>query len=150
MNSKGWNSQAHREFPGIFESTNLGRDSLSREIGRTALHDVRAMLGCIELCYVMLQYTILCYILVGIARDPLFRGPFIISLCVLIWPYLAKCLYKLGVPLVSGAGPCPPGARRCSRAGIPGVPRRRGVQLCSSQGPPVGAGRRHGVYYKRL
>ena len=30
---KGWNSQAHREFPGKFESRNLSRDNLSREIG---------------------------------------------------------------------------------------------------------------------
>ena len=32
---KGWNSQAHRELPGKFESSNLSRDNLSREIGRT-------------------------------------------------------------------------------------------------------------------
>ena len=29
LNSKGWNSQAHREFPGKFESSNLSRDNLS-------------------------------------------------------------------------------------------------------------------------
>ena len=29
---KGWSSQAHREFPGNVESTNLSRDNLSREI----------------------------------------------------------------------------------------------------------------------
>ena len=33
INSKGWNSQARREFPGKFESSNLNRDNLSREIG---------------------------------------------------------------------------------------------------------------------
>ena len=32
---RGWNSQAHREFSGNVESTNLSRDNLSREIGRT-------------------------------------------------------------------------------------------------------------------
>ena len=32
---KGWNSQAHRESPGKFESRNLSRDNLSREIGRS-------------------------------------------------------------------------------------------------------------------
>ena len=31
---EGWNSQAHREFPGKFEPSNLRRDNLSREIGR--------------------------------------------------------------------------------------------------------------------
>ena len=29
-----WNFQAHREFPGKFESSNLSRDNASREIGR--------------------------------------------------------------------------------------------------------------------
>ena len=32
---KGWNSHAYRGFPGSFESTNLSRNTLSREIGRT-------------------------------------------------------------------------------------------------------------------
>ena len=31
---KGWNSQAQREFPGKFESSNLSRDSVRRENGR--------------------------------------------------------------------------------------------------------------------
>ena len=31
---KGWNFQAHGEFPGMFESSNVSRDNLSREIGR--------------------------------------------------------------------------------------------------------------------
>ena len=30
-----WNSHVHRKFPGSFESTNLSRDTLSREIGRS-------------------------------------------------------------------------------------------------------------------
>ena len=34
LNFKGWNSQVHREFPRKFESSNLSRDNLSREIGR--------------------------------------------------------------------------------------------------------------------
>ena len=34
---KGWDSHAHGEFPGSFESTNLSRDNRSREIGRTWL-----------------------------------------------------------------------------------------------------------------
>ena len=33
---KGLNSHVHREFPGNVESTNRGRDNLSREIGRTS------------------------------------------------------------------------------------------------------------------
>ena len=33
--SKGWNSQVHRGFPAKFESSNLSRDNLSREIGPT-------------------------------------------------------------------------------------------------------------------
>ena len=33
LNSKGWNSKAHEGFPGKFESTNLSRDNVSREIG---------------------------------------------------------------------------------------------------------------------
>ena len=32
---RGWNSHAQKEFPGNFESNNLSRDNLSREIGRT-------------------------------------------------------------------------------------------------------------------
>ena len=35
LNFKGLNSHARREVPGIVESTNLSRDNLSREIGRT-------------------------------------------------------------------------------------------------------------------
>ena len=30
---KGWNSQAHREFPGKSGSSNLGREVLNKEIG---------------------------------------------------------------------------------------------------------------------
>ena len=30
-----WNSHVHREFPGKFESSNISRDNVSREIGRT-------------------------------------------------------------------------------------------------------------------
>ena len=42
LNWKGWNSQANRTFPGSFESTNLGRDNLSRETGRmSCLQGVR-------------------------------------------------------------------------------------------------------------
>ena len=35
LNLKGWNFKAHREFPGKFESSNVSRDNVSREIGRT-------------------------------------------------------------------------------------------------------------------
>ena len=35
LDFKGWSSQAHREFPGNVESTNVSRDDVSREIGRT-------------------------------------------------------------------------------------------------------------------
>ena len=35
---RGWNSQGHREFPGKLESSDLSRDDLSREIGRTWIH----------------------------------------------------------------------------------------------------------------
>ena len=38
---KGWNSQAHREFPGKFESSNLSRDNLSRETGRSYFYGAR-------------------------------------------------------------------------------------------------------------
>ena len=34
LNSKGWNSQAHGGFPGKFESSNVSRDNVRREIGR--------------------------------------------------------------------------------------------------------------------
>ena len=34
INTKGWNSQAPRGFPGKFESSNVSRDNISREIGR--------------------------------------------------------------------------------------------------------------------
>ena len=34
LDFKGWNSRVHREFPGKLESTNLSRDTRSREIGR--------------------------------------------------------------------------------------------------------------------
>ena len=36
IQSKGWNFHVHRGFPRNIESTNLNRDNLSREIGRTA------------------------------------------------------------------------------------------------------------------
>ena len=36
LNSKGWNSKDQRAFPGKFESSNLSRDNVSREIGRIA------------------------------------------------------------------------------------------------------------------
>ena len=32
---KGWNFQAHREFPGKLEPSNLSRDNVSTEIGRS-------------------------------------------------------------------------------------------------------------------
>ena len=32
---EGWDSQAHREFPGELEASNVSRDSVSRELGRT-------------------------------------------------------------------------------------------------------------------
>ena len=35
---RGWNSQAHREFPGSLESANLSREILRREIGRSEPH----------------------------------------------------------------------------------------------------------------
>ena len=35
LNSKGWNSQAHKGSPGKSESSNLSRDNVGREIGRT-------------------------------------------------------------------------------------------------------------------
>ena len=35
LSFKGWNSHIHGEFPGSFESTNLSRDNLSRESGRS-------------------------------------------------------------------------------------------------------------------
>ena len=37
INCKGWNSHVHRGFPGKSESSNLSRDNVSREIGRTLL-----------------------------------------------------------------------------------------------------------------
>ena len=36
-----WNSHVHRECPGKFESTNLSRDNISREIGRTKFLEAR-------------------------------------------------------------------------------------------------------------
>ena len=33
---KGWNSHVHGEFPGKFESSNVRRDNVSREIGRSS------------------------------------------------------------------------------------------------------------------
>ena len=35
LNFKEWTSHIQRDFPGNYESTNLSRDSLSREIGRS-------------------------------------------------------------------------------------------------------------------
>ena len=35
LNLKGWDSHVHRGFPGRFESSNISRDNVSREIGRT-------------------------------------------------------------------------------------------------------------------
>ena len=31
---QGWNAEAQRDFPGSFESVNLGRDNLSNLVGR--------------------------------------------------------------------------------------------------------------------
>ena len=33
LNFEGWNSQARREFPGKFESSDLSRDNATREMG---------------------------------------------------------------------------------------------------------------------
>ena len=42
-----WNYQVHGEFPGKFESSNLNRENLSREIGRSAiLHPPIVLLVC--------------------------------------------------------------------------------------------------------
>ena len=41
LNFKGWNYHVHMEFPGSFESTNLSRDNLSREIGHTTMRKKR-------------------------------------------------------------------------------------------------------------
>ena len=43
LDFKGWNSQAHREFPGKFESSNVSRDNVSREIGRTGRTTLRVI-----------------------------------------------------------------------------------------------------------
>ena len=43
INSKGWNSHVHREFPGSFEPRNPSRDNLNREIGRMSHHDALCM-----------------------------------------------------------------------------------------------------------
>ena len=37
---KGWTSHVHRGLSGKFESSNVGRDSVSREIGRRARHRI--------------------------------------------------------------------------------------------------------------
>ena len=34
---KGWDSHVHRTIPGKFESSNVSRDNVSREIGRTPM-----------------------------------------------------------------------------------------------------------------
>ena len=34
LNLKGWNSHVHRKFTGRFESSNVSRDNVSREMGR--------------------------------------------------------------------------------------------------------------------
>ena len=44
LNLKGWNSQAHRELLGKFESSNLSRDNLSRELGRSEMRRSVAVL----------------------------------------------------------------------------------------------------------
>ena len=45
---KRWNSRVHREFSGDFESTDLNRDNLSREI------------GCSEACAVRTGLLVMC------------------------------------------------------------------------------------------
>ena len=72
LNFEGWSSHVHGEFPGKFESTNLSRDNLSREIGRASGRAARA--GAADdlrlrhpgngrelLYYTILYYTILYY-----------------------------------------------------------------------------------------
>ena len=43
--------------------------------------------------YVYIYMYIYIYLIIWIFRGPLFRDPLIISLSVLVEPYLAKCLY---------------------------------------------------------
>ena len=46
---KGWDSQARKEVPGKFETRNLSRENLSREIGRTS--------GCFSQAYLTIIST---------------------------------------------------------------------------------------------
>ena len=43
LNFKGWNSHVHREFSGKSESSNLSRDNVSREIGRSSQCPVQSV-----------------------------------------------------------------------------------------------------------
>ena len=43
LNSKGWNSHIHRGLPGKFESSNLSRDNVGREIVRKSLPAARKL-----------------------------------------------------------------------------------------------------------
>ena len=48
LNFEGRNSQPHREFSGNVESTNLSRDNLSREIGRSRVGSRLPVPGCLH------------------------------------------------------------------------------------------------------
>ena len=43
---RGWNPPVHRGFPGKFESSNLSRENVSREIGRTKICNTVALVVC--------------------------------------------------------------------------------------------------------
>ena len=67
---RGWNSQAHGEFLGWFESSNLSRDNLSWEIGR---------ISGLNILYHIIPYYIMLYCYV--------------YLCVYVYIYMYICIH---------------------------------------------------------
>ena len=69
INIKGWNAQARRGFPGKFESSDLSRDNVSREIGRTFLTP-------------LVQYGLVCFVMSRIAMLRYNSSPLLKNICV--------------------------------------------------------------------
>ena len=112
INIKRWNSQAHRDFPGRFESSNLSRGNVSREIGLTLLHccaDTRAALRALsavcKIIYIYIYIHTYIYISIYIYIYQLF--------CL---PYSCGALRALSGP--PSAGPGRTCRRRSAREGL--------------------------------
>ena len=59
LNLKGWNSQAHRDYPGEFESSNVSRGNVSRSIGRIIIDLLSVIIMIIYIYIYICTYKLL-------------------------------------------------------------------------------------------